>query len=339
MTRIYSTHKRRPSPPYGRLGKCLRSIDRLVQEHGRDAARGPRCVSFSTAAQRKKYTKCMMRRLHAIGRPIVDVHNLNRVHIGLLFRDMADQGLKPATLQTYSTHLARLCEWIDKPNMMGDPRQYLDDPCVFDRTYAAQIPATLPVPPIDVEAVIAAAREKCGWVALQLELCWHFGMRPSEAMRYCPRMREGRDEASIVFKGAKNRRFRSVPIETDAQRELLERAKAAVPFRTSSMIPHHYTLKRWRCRFYYVTRRIGLTERGPLRATARTMRHAYARRTYLQLTGYACPADGGNGEGLSRAQDREARLIIADRLGHTRESITTAYLGPIVTGPKGRNGA
>ena len=58
------------------------------------------------------------------------------------------------------------------------------------------------------------------------------------------------------------------------------------------------------------------------------MRHAYARRTYLQLTGYACPADGGNGAALSRAQDREARLIIADRLGHARESITTAYLGP-----------
>ena len=102
-------------------------------------------------------------------------------------------------------------------------------------------------------------------------------------------------------------------------RDLLERAKALTPFKSASLIPVEYDLVRWKNRFRYVLRRIGLTKKG-LGATPHSLRHFYARRTYEQLTGQLCPADGGTGEGLSRAQDRDARLIIAERLGHTRES-------------------
>lgn len=322
---------RRRSKPYGRLGKCLRSVDELIRVHGRRGADEYKGTSLNTAAQRRQDIKCIVKRLHAKGYPIVDIHNLKPQHFFVVAKDLADRGRAAATMQKYFTHLARVCEWIGKPGMMGDPRQYFEDPAVFERTYAAKIPETLPVPEIDVEAVIADAKGVCVRVGTQLEFCHEFGLRAIEALRYRPREREGENRPDIYFKGAKNRRYRSVLIETDAQRDLLERAKALAPFKSASLIPVEYDLARWKNRFRYVMRRIGLTKKG-LAATPHSLRHLYARRTYEQLTGQLCPADGGTGEGLSRAQDRDARLIIAERLGHTRESITCAYLGPILTG-------
>ena len=331
MKRNESAPSRRPSKPYGRLGRCLRSVDELIREHGRRGADEHKRASPGTVAQRRQDIKYLVKRLHAKGYPIVDIHHLKPKHFPALAKDMADRGLAAATLQKHFTHLARVCVWIGKPGMVGDPRRYFDDPAVFERTYAAEIPETLPVPRIDVETVIAEATGACPRVGTQLELCHEFGMRVIEALRYRPREREATNEPDICFKGAKNRRYRSVPIETDAQRDLLERAKALAPFKSASLIPIDYDLARWKHRFRYVMRRIGLTSEG-LGATPHSLRHFYARRTYQRLTGQPCPADGGTGEGLSRVEDREARLIIAERLGHGRESVTCAYLGPILTG-------
>ena len=61
------------------------------------------------------------------------------------------------------------------------------------------------------------------------------------------------------------------------------------------------------------------------------LRHAYAQERYKDLTGWKCPACGGATlRQLTEEQrniDREARLIISSELGHSREQITTTYLG------------
>ena len=60
-------------------------------------------------------------------------------------------------------------------------------------------------------------------------------------------------------------------------------------------------------------------------------RHQYAQQRYQELTGWACPAQGGpTWKQLSREQkqiDREARLTISAELGHSRIEIVAVYLG------------
>ena len=57
----------------------------------------------------------------------------------------------------------------------------------------------------------------------------------------------------------------------------------------------------------------------------------YARSRYLAITGWQCPADGGLHRKELSMEDREidyqARMTISKELGHTRFSITYAYLG------------
>ena len=274
-----------------------------------------------------------MRLLHEVGCPIVDVKNLRPEHFRRLAKAMVERDYSAATLQKYFTHLARLCDWIGKPGMLGDPRQYFDDPGVYERHYAAPIPDTLPVPELDVDAILAAAYLKDLRCGIWLDLCSQFGLRVSEAIRFRPRELDTAEY--IYFRGAKGRRYRTVPVANAAQRSLLLKAKEMARHKASSLIPEDKNLKQAKNRFRNVMRAIGLTQKM-LGATPHSLRHGYARRLYRELVGQPCPAEGGTGEGVPREEDRAVRLLIAERLGHSRESITCAYLGPIVTGERGR---
>lgn len=328
-----TNRKRKANPvlhraPYGKLGRCLQSLDEVVQKFGRLRADGTRYGGINTAKQRKSDLKLLLKLLHEQGYPIVSVNNLKPVHLKAIADGMVGRGYKAPTHQKYFTHLARLCDWVGKPGLIGDPRQYYEDPSVYERHYAAEIPETLPVPELNVGAVLRDTYDRDWRCGIWLETEDQFGLRTTEAIRH--RFCEQENSQFITFKGVKNRRWRSVPIETDAQRDLLRRARELTPSKSASLIPPERSLKQSRNRFRNVMKSVGLTK-GQLGATPHTLRHGYARRTYFQLTGQRCPAEGGTCEGMSRHEDREARLIIADRLGHSRESITCAYLGPILT--------
>ena len=64
---------------------------------------------------------------------------------------------------------------------------------------------------------------------------------------------------------------------------------------------------------------------------AHGLRHGYAQQRYLELTGRQCAACGGlERREMSpemRQTDREARQLITEELGHTRDEITSVYLG------------
>jgi hypothetical protein len=61
------------------------------------------------------------------------------------------------------------------------------------------------------------------------------------------------------------------------------------------------------------------------------LRHAYAQKLYKQLTGWEAPINGGpKSRQLTPEQkqiDRQARMILSEELGHSREQITVNYLG------------
>lgn len=74
----------------------------------------------------------------------------------------------------------------------------------------------------------------------------------------------------------------------------------------------------------HATRKAGLSK-------AHGLRHAYAQCRYRKLTGWQSPHQGGPSRGAFKDADRnsdiQARLQIAEELGHSRITITNVYLG------------
>ena len=159
-------------------------------------------------------------------------------------------------------------------------------------------------------------------VRMGLELQRAFGLRREEAMKFQPSYADKGNQIQLKASWTKGGKPRAIPVRTEAQREVLDRARALAGF--GSLIPPH--------RSYVQQLRVyeGNTTRAGL-SSMHGLRHAYAQERYEELTGWQCPAQGGpNHTTLSPEQrelDQEARMTISLELGHEREQITAAYLG------------
>ena len=157
---------------------------------------------------------------------------------------------------------------------------------------------------------------------MSLELQRAFGLRREEAMKFAPSYADKGDHIKLKASWTKGGRLRSIPIRTETQRDVLDRARRLAGF--GSLIPPH--------RSYVQQLRVyeGSTTRAGL-SSMHGLRHAYAQERYEELTGWKCPATGGpDSKNLTpeqREMDHEARLTISQELGHERSQITTAYLG------------
>jgi len=120
-------------------------------------------------------------------------------------------------------------------------------------------------------------------------------------------------------KGGKER---IIPIRTEEQREVLNRARRLAGL--GSLIPSSRNYAQQLRVYEGNTLRAGLSRMHGLR-------HAYAQHRYEELTGWPCPAAGGPvAKELTLEQcelDHEVRLIISRELGHEREAVVGAYLG------------
>jgi integrase len=159
-------------------------------------------------------------------------------------------------------------------------------------------------------------------VRMSLELQQAFGLRREEAMKFQPSFADRGDHLVLKTSWTKGGRERAIPIRTDAQRELLKRARRLAGL--GSLIPSNRNYRQQMRIYEGNTCRAGLSKMHGLR-------HAYAQNRYEELTGWKAPATGGPSSKLltqeQRELDHEARLIISHELGHDREAVVSAYLG------------
>ena len=159
-------------------------------------------------------------------------------------------------------------------------------------------------------------------VCMSLELQRVFGLRREEAMKFQPCYADQGNQIRLKASWTKGGKPRTIPIRTEAQREILDKARDLAGF--GSLIPSQ--------RSYVHQLRVyeGNTTRAGL-SSMHGLRHAYAQDRYEELTGWKCPTTGGpDRTSLSPEQkelDRQARLTISQELGHEREQVTVAYLG------------
>jgi len=159
-------------------------------------------------------------------------------------------------------------------------------------------------------------------VRMSLELQQAFGLRREEAIKFVPSYADRGEHLTLKASWTKGGKARDIPIRTEAQREVLNRAHQLAG--RGSLIPAN--------RNYVQQLRIyeGHTSRAGL-SKLHGLRHAYAQQRYHELTGLPCPAAGGPVSAeLTPAQkviDTAARLTISQELGHEREAVTAIYLG------------
>ena len=160
------------------------------------------------------------------------------------------------------------------------------------------------------------------YVRLSVEMQRHLGLRREEAMKI--QVAWADRGGNLMLKGSwtKGGRERSVPIRTEAQRNLLERVKQLTG--RGSLIPREKTYVNHMRTYKRQIAAAGLQKLHGLR-------HAYAKDRYVELTGWAAPVAGGPSrdelDDEQKALDYEARMIISAELGHGKEIITRVYLG------------
>ena len=271
--------------------------------------------SYATRANRLHMLMLFGEQLHAAGFTQMHVGDFKPRHVQRLVTLWQTQGLAPGTVKN---RLSILRWWQRK---------------IGKRTVLAATNARYGIAPRVTVATVSKAKElpadvlakvRNAHVRMSLALQRAFGLRREESMKIRPFQADHGDRLVLQGSWTKGGRPREIPIRTQAQREVLDRAKALVTLKTASLIPAHKTYAQQLHSYESQCGRAGLRKMHGLR-------HAYAQERFVELTGFACPAAGGpHREALTPAQryaDHDARVLISEELGHAREAITLAYLG------------
>jgi integrase len=256
------------------------------------------------------------------------VRNLDEItpkHVRRAFETYEKAGMSAGRMANVNTTLRRFGIWIGKPALCPGLPELVSEPGVAKRTYAAIEAKTWDSQDVDIEAELSKIGALNEVTELQLRLAMAFGVRVQEFLMFRPAKAQ-REEQLYVRDGTKGGRPRLVPIETEEQRLLLAKATEIASRHHDGLVvaKRGLTLRQARNHFYNTVRRAGIN-RKELGITTHGLRHGYACRSYRQLTGTDAPVLGGGR--IDPALDRKARMDIAERLGHSRVDVTSAYLG------------
>lgn len=268
--------------------------------------------SQTTQYQRSRSLRAMSHELQTLGYRNLRAESLKPKHVEALVDHWRQAGVSDATLKNRLAHVRWWAEKVGKSSVVPRDNSALG---VADRSYATQgnkakelDPRVASIPEARIQVSLALQRE--------------FGLRREESMKIKPASADQGDRLVLQGSWTKGGRERDIPIRTEAQRAVLDRAhRLAGP---GSLIPPEKSYAQHLKRYEYRLGKAGLSRMHGLR-------HAYAQARYLELTGRVAPAAGGIASREltpeQRTVDHEARLVISRELGHEREQITMIYLG------------
>lgn len=296
------------------------SLAAVLKQHN-----GAKCdgtvASYATRDKRADVLYAGFAELRERGYRLDSVQSLRGKHLEVLARTWQARGLSASTVQNSLSVFRTFAGWIGKSGMVQTLEHYLG-PGVAMRSSTATADRSWSAQGVDFAAKLAQVEAKNPRVAIQLELQAAFGLRAREAMQLRPYVADRGAYLSVTH-GTKGGRDRVEPIRTAQQREILEKAKGFCATPASSTSDPGRKLHQWKNHYYQVVRSCGITRRDGI--TSHGLRHQYANDRYQQLAGVESPVRGGGT--VDPDADRVARLVLAEELGHSRESITDHYLG------------
>ena len=269
--------------------------------------------AYGTQNKRERMLTLMANQLHALGYRGMAARSLKPKHVESLVKLWFGQDLSIGTIKNRMAVIRWWSNKVDKQNVVARSNEHYGIP---DRRFVTNESKARTVTASQLDKV----RDE--YVRMSLELQQAFGLRREEAMKFQPSFADRGDHLVLKASWTKGGRERTIPIRTEAQRDVLNRARRLAGL--GSLIPSNRN---------YV-QQLRIYEGNTLRAGLSNMhglRHAYAQNRYEELTGWKAPAAGGSTAKTltpeQRETDHQARLTISRELGHEREQITAAYCG------------
>lgn len=271
--------------------------------------------SYQTHANRVGMLKQIGDDLHKLGfKRIGNIHGLRDRHVNKLIAHWQGIGLSTGTIKNRMSGLRWLARTADLPIASQTNERY----GIENRVFATNEDRSLEFKPEQIAAIADPN------VRLSAELQREFGLRRAEAMKFSPKWADQGDHIRLKSSWTKGGRPREIPVLTEAQRDVLDRAKLFAPGAKESLIPADRTYRQHLTVYERTMRDAGL-------GRSHGARHAYAQARYETLTGWKSPAAGGPNSGQltpeQKKVDHDVRLTISAELGHGREQITVNYLG------------
>ena len=287
----------------------MRDLNYLLKQLCRHCREG----AYGTQAKRERMLTLVANQLHALGYRGMTARSLKPKHVEALVKHWFAEGLSIGTIKNRMAVIRWWAHKVDKQNVVARSNEYYGIP---DRRFVTNESKAKTVTRSQLDKV----RDQ--HVRMSLELQQAFGLRREEAIKFQPSFADRGDHLMLKASWTKGGRERTIPVRTEAQRDVLNRARRLAGL--GSLIPSNRNYVQQLRVYEGNTLRAGLSQMHGLR-------HAYAQNRYEELTGWKAPAAGGpQSKALTpeqRETDREARLTISRELGHERASITAAYCG------------
>ncbi|MGC4059977.1 MAG: phage integrase N-terminal domain-containing protein [Aquabacterium sp.] len=273
--------------------------------------------SFATQHDRERLLTMVANQLHEGGFKNLRAQGLRTKHVEYLVSHWQNEGASSGTLKNRMSALRWVAEKLGKENIVAR------DNAAYGIAVRKFVTNESKAKALDTAKL---ARVTDVYTAMSLQLQEAFGLRREESIKIQPGWADRGDTLVLKASWTKGGKEREIPIRTDAQRQVLDQAKALATANggTRSLIPSDLRYVDQLNRFKAQTAFAGIDR-------VHGLRHAYAQARYLELTGWRAPAVGGPTSRQLSPQmkdiDRQARLTISRELGHEREQITAVYLG------------
>jgi site-specific recombinase XerC len=269
--------------------------------------------SYGTQVQRERELTLIANQLHEIGYRGMNRHSLKPKHVEALVRHWLETGVATGTIKNRMSAFRWWARKVNRQNVVARSNDHYGIP---NRIFVTNMNKAKSISKVD----LAKVRDE--HVRMSLELQQAFGLRREEAIKFIPVYADQGHHLTLKASWTKGGKARTIPIRTDDQRAVLDRARRLAG--KGSLIPSSRNYVQQLRIYEGHTLRAGLSKMHGLR-------HAYAQKRYEELTGWQSPAAGGPiSKSLTseqRALDKEARLVISRELGHERHQVVSVYLG------------
>ena len=269
--------------------------------------------SYATQAERERILDLIANQLQEMGFRHMHATSLKPKHVNALVARWHAEKVDAGTFKNRMAHLRWLAEKNGNPKIIAPSNDAYGIP---DRVYVTNVSKATELDLDRLEKITDP------YTQMSLRLQWTFGLRCKESIMIRAEWADRGDRIVLLDSWAKGKREREIPIRNAEQRQVLDEVKNFAG--KGSLIPKPMRYIDQLHRFKAQCKKVGIHH-------VHGLRHHYAQVRYAELTGWACPAQGGpRSKQLTPEQkiiDHEARMTITQELGHGRLSVVAIYVG------------
>lgn len=282
-------------------------------------------ASFATQSDRAIFLFNFFNTLRELGNK-VEPRNIKKRHIKRVAQEWERKQLAAATLQKYFSHLRQFAEWINKPGLVGEAEEFMQNPDALNRVYMATEDKSWDhKATIDKSKLLQDIFNADEYVGIQVLMQDAFGLRKKEAICFRPYIHE-KDGMIFVTDGAKGGKSRIIPVDNDYKRAVIKKAQQFVNYTQAHLGNPKKNLEQNLERYDYVIRVKLSINKNDMGITGHGLRAGFAMRE-LEVRGLIPVLRGGKIGALEKAEEKRIRMEVAELLGHHRTRVTTAYSG------------